>query len=131
MTAQTDVRPSGATDRDLASIQEARELARRARRAQAALAELSQERVDAIVDAMAAAVTAQAEALARSAVEETGFGVVADKVQIALKARCAIVLSPHPSAVRCISRAAEIMTHAARDAGAPDDSILWMTVVTL
>src|SRR5215203_5052655 len=189
MTAQTDVRPSGATDRDLASIQEARELARRARQAQAHLAELSQERIDAIVDAMAAAVTSHAEGLARLAVEETGFGVIADKVQknlfaservyrfirpmrtvgvvnriedkrvveiaepfgvvaaivpstnptstaiykilIALKARCAIVLSPHPSAVRCISRAAEIMTHAARDAGAPDDSILWMTVVTL
>ena len=30
---------------------------------------------------MAAAVTPQAEALARLAVEETGFGVVADKVQ--------------------------------------------------
>ena len=34
-----------------------------------------------IVDAMAAAVTPQAEALARLAHEETGFGVVADKVQ--------------------------------------------------
>ena len=30
---------------------------------------------------MAAAVTPQAEALARLAVEETGFGVVADKIQ--------------------------------------------------
>ena len=111
---------------------------------------------------MAAAVTPQAEALARLAVEETGFGVVADKVQknlfaservhafirpmptvgvigrdetkrvieiaepfgvvaaivpstnptstaiykllIAIKARCAVVLSPHPSAARCITR---------------------------
>src|SRR5713226_3603283 len=108
---------------------------------------------------MAAAATAQAEAFARIAVEETGYGVVEDKIQknlfssekvygfikpmktvgviaryddrrvveiaepfgvvaavipstnptstaiykilIALKARCAIVLSPHPSAVRC------------------------------
>src|SRR5215208_6306730 len=189
MAAQTDVRSSGATDRDLTSIQEARELARRARQAQAHLAELSQERIDTIVDAMAAAVTSEAEALAALAVEETGFGVAADKVQknlfaservyrfirpmrtvgvvnriedrkvveiaepfgvvaaivpstnptstaiykilIALKARCAIVLSPHPSAVRCISRTAEIMTQAARDAGAPDGSILWMTTVTL
>jgi acetaldehyde dehydrogenase (acetylating) len=81
MAAQTDVRLSGATDRDLASIQEARELARRARQAQAHLAELSQERIDAIVDAMAAAVTSHAEGLARLAVEETGFGVIADKVQ--------------------------------------------------
>ena len=81
MAAQTDARPAGTTDRDLASIQEARALARRARQAQVLLAEFSQERIDAIVDAMAAAVTPQAEALARLAVEETGFGVVADKVQ--------------------------------------------------
>ena len=46
-----------------------------------ALAELSQEQIDAIVDAMAAAVTPQAEALARLAHEETGYGIVADKVQ--------------------------------------------------
>ena len=177
------------SDRDLTSIQEARTLARRAREAQAALAELSQERIDAIVDAMAAAVTSQAEALAQLAVEETGYGVVADKVQknlfasrrvhefirpirtvgvvrrdderkvveiaepfgvvaavvpstnptstaiykilIALKARCAIVLSPHPAAVRCISRVAELMSAAGRDAGAPDGSVQWMSTVTL
>ena len=125
---------------------------------------------------MAAAVTPQAEALARLAHEETGYGVVADKVQknlfssqkvynfirpmktvgvvqrledrkvieiaepfgvvaaivpstnptstaiykilIAIKARCPIVISPHPSAVRCITRVAEIMSGAARTAGA-------------
>ena len=177
------------TDRDLASIAEARALARRARAAQALIAELPQERIDAIVDAMAAAVAPQCEALARLAVEETGFGVVADKVQknefsahrvyefirpmktvgvlrrledrkvieiaepfgvvaaivpstnptstaiykilISLKARCAIVISPHPSAVRCITRVAEIMNEAARAAGAPDGAINWMTTVTL
>src|SRR5258705_7126462 len=69
------------TDRDLASIHEARTLARAARQAQNALAELSQAQIDAIVAAMADAVTPQAEALARLAVEETGYGVVADKVQ--------------------------------------------------
>src|SRR4029434_10345653 len=69
------------TDKDLASIAEARALARRAKDAQLVLAEFSQAQVDAIVDAMAAPVTPQAEALARLAVEETGFGVVADKVQ--------------------------------------------------
>ena len=73
--------PTAFTDRDLASIHEARTLARRAKEAAPALAELSQEQIDAIVDAMAAAVTPQAEALARLACEETGFGVVADKVQ--------------------------------------------------
>ena len=73
--------PTAVTDRDLASIHEARTLARRAKEAAPALAELSQEQIDAIVDAMAAAVTPQAEALARLAHEETGFGVVADKIQ--------------------------------------------------
>ena len=35
------------------------------------------------------------------------------KVLIALKARCPIVISPHPSAARCITRAVEIMAEAA------------------
>src|SRR6476646_4590508 len=177
------------TDRDLASIAEARSLARRAKAAAPVLAEFSQAQIDAIVDAMAAAVTPHAEALARLAQEETGFGVVADKVQknlfssetvyqfirpmktvgvvnrledrkvveiadpfgvvcaivpttnptstaiykilIAIKARCPIVSSPHPSAVRCIARSAEIMSEAARRAGAPDGAISCMTTVTL
>jgi len=177
------------SDRDLASIAEARALARAARAAQAHLAELPQERIDAIVDAMAAAVTPHVEALARLARDETGFGVYEDKVAknrftaqrvyefirpmktvgvlrrddakkiieiaepfgpvaaivpstnptstaiykilIALKARCAVVLSPHPSAAACISRTAEIMAAAAAQAGAPAGSIGWMTTVTL
>jgi len=41
------------------------------------------------------------------------------KVLIALKARCAIVVSPHPSAARCITRTVEIMCDAACRAGAP------------
>jgi acetaldehyde dehydrogenase (acetylating) len=181
--------PSVPSDRDLASIGEARALARRAKDAWGQLAEFTQVQVDAIVEAMAAAAAAQAEPFARLAVEETGFGVVADKVQknlfsaekvyafirpmktvgviardearrvveiaepfgvvaavvpstnptstaiykilISLKARCSIVLSPHPSAVKCISRVAEVMDEAARRAGAPVGSINWMTTVTL
>jgi acetaldehyde dehydrogenase (acetylating) len=177
------------SDRDLTSIAEARALARRAKQAWLTLAEFSQEQVDAIVDAMAAAATSQADALARMAVDETGYGVVADKVQknlfasekvykfirpmktvgviarhpdtrvvdiaepfgvvaavvpstnptstaiykilIALKARCSIVLSPHPAAVKCITRVAEVMNEAALRAGAPAGSINWMTTVTL
>src|SRR5919107_1317173 len=69
------------TDKDLASVAEARALARAARQAQPLLAEFTQEQIDAIVTAMAQAVTPHAEALARLAVEETGYGVVADKVQ--------------------------------------------------
>jgi acetaldehyde dehydrogenase (acetylating) len=168
---------------------EARSLARRAKEAAAQLAELSQERIDAIVDAVAAAAVPQAQAFAELAVEETGYGVVADKIQknlfaaervhqfirpmktvgvvarhedrgvveiaepfgvvaaivpstnptstaiykvlIALKARCSIVLSPHPSAVRCITRVAEVLETAARQAGAPAGAINWMTTVTI
>src|SRR5688500_20386162 len=69
------------TNTDLASIAEARTLARTARQAQPLLAELSQEQIDQIVTAMADAVTPHAEALARLAVEETGYGVVQDKIQ--------------------------------------------------
>ncbi len=180
---------ASSSDRDLASIAEARALARRAKKAWLELAEFSQTKIDAIVDAMAAAATLQAEALARLAVEETGYGVVADKIQknlfasekvygfirpmktvgviarhddtrvveiaepfgvvaavvpstnptstaiykilIAIKARCAIVLSPHPSAVKCITRVAELMNEAAIKAGAPEGAISWMTTVTL
>jgi acetaldehyde dehydrogenase (acetylating) len=53
------------------------------------------------------------------------------KILIALKARCPIVISPHPAAVRCISRVAEVMTEGARRAGAPDGAIGWMSTVTL
>jgi acetaldehyde dehydrogenase (acetylating) len=177
------------TDKDLASIAEARALARRAKQAQLALGEFSQAQIDSLVDAMAAAVTPQAEALARLAVEETGYGVVQDKVQknlfssqrvyefirpmktvgvinrfedrkvieiaepfgvvaavipstnptstaiykllIAIKARCAVVMTPHPSAAKCITRAAAIMAEAAGKAGLPDGAIGWMTTVTL
>jgi acetaldehyde dehydrogenase (acetylating) len=176
-------------DRDLASIAEARDLAARAKRAWLELAEFTQDQIDAIVDAMAAAATPAAEAFAQLAVDETGYGVVEDKIQknlfssqkvyqfirpmktvgvvaryedrrvveiaepfgvvaavvpstnptstaiykilIAIKARCAIVLSPHPAAVKCITRVAEVMEEAARRAGAPKGAINWMTTVTL
>jgi len=177
------------TDRDLASIAEARALARRAKQAWLTLAEFSQTQIDAIVDAMAEAATGQAEAFARLAVEETGYGVVEDKIQknlfssqkvygfirpmktvgviarhedrrvveiaepfgvvaavvpstnptstaiykilISIKARCTIVISPHPAAVKCITRVAEVMEEAARRAGAPAGTINWMNTVTL
>jgi acetaldehyde dehydrogenase (acetylating) len=174
---------------DLTSMQEARDLVARAQVAQRQLAELTQAQVDAIVDAMAAAVTPQCEALAQLAHEETTYGVVADKVRknrfaavdvyefirpmktvgvlrrhettrvveiaepfgvvaaiipttnptstaiykilIAIKARCAIVMSPHPSAKRCITRVAEIMEPAARAAGLPEGAIGCRSTVTL
>jgi acetaldehyde dehydrogenase (acetylating) len=177
------------TNHNLTSIAEARALAERARKAWLELAELGQAPIDAIVDAMAGAASAHSEAFARLAVEETGYGVVADKIQknlfaaqkvhnfikpmktvgviarhedrrvveiaepfgvvaavvpstnptstaiykilISIKARCAIVLSPHPSAVKCITRVAQVMEEAARRAGLPAGAIGWMTTVTL
>ena len=50
--------PTAQTDRDLTSISEARSLARRAKAAAPALAELSQEQIDAIVDATDGAIKA-------------------------------------------------------------------------
>jgi len=48
---------SAPSDRDLASIAEARALARRAKKAWLELAEFSQTQIDSIVDAMASAAT--------------------------------------------------------------------------
>jgi acetaldehyde dehydrogenase (acetylating) len=177
------------TDRDQASATEAVVLARRAREAQRQLAEFSQAHIDTIVARMAAAAEAQAEPLARLAVDETGYGVVADKVEknlfaardvhahiepmrtvgvvrrdearriveiaepfgvvaaivpstnptstaiykllISIKARCAVVLSPHPSAARSIGATAQLMQEAGRAAGLPEDAVSWLSTVTL
>jgi acetaldehyde dehydrogenase (acetylating) len=167
--------------RDTTSVAEARELIERAYTAFRKFQEYSQEQVDRIIDAMAAAATSAAEKLARMAVEETGYGVVEHKTQknlfasrrvheairglktvgivrqdpalgileiavpvgviaailpstnptstaiykalIALKGRNSIVLSPHPSALRCSCEAAAILKQAAISAGAPEDVI--------
>ncbi len=66
-------------DRDLISLQQARDLVARAAAAQREFSNFSQEQVDAVVEACAAAGAAAAEELARRAVEETGFGNVTDK----------------------------------------------------
>ena len=67
-------------DRDLQSIQEVRDLIANAKEAQKELATYSQEKVDKIICEIASACAAQAERLAKMAVEETGFGVWEDKV---------------------------------------------------
>jgi len=66
-------------DKDLQSIQEARDLLSRAKDAQLAFKSFTQEKVDKICKAMADAGFNAAEKLAKMAVEETGFGKVADK----------------------------------------------------
>lgn len=67
-------------DKDLQSIQEVRCLIARAKAAQKALAAWEQEKLDALVKALAEAAEAQAELLAKMAAEETGFGIWQDKV---------------------------------------------------
>ena len=176
-------------DRDLASLQEARDLVRRADEAQRAFARATQEQTDRVVEAMGHAASAEAERLARMAVDETRMGRYEDKVLknrfaaddvlryilplktvgiirdlpeigvqelavpmgvvaalipttnptstaiykalISVKARNAIVMSPHPRAVRCIGEAVRVMAEAAEGAGAPKDLVLAITDPTL
>ena len=66
-------------DKDLLARQEARTLAKQAARAQEILGHMSQEELDTIVEAVAAAFLREAASLARMAVEETGFGNAQDK----------------------------------------------------
>ena len=68
------------SDIDLVSIQETRNLAALAQKAQAAYRELDQDAVDRIVAAVAEAAEAEAVPLAKLAHEETGFGKWEDKV---------------------------------------------------
>ena len=176
-------------DKDLASVQEARDLVARAAEAQRAFAHASQEEVDRVVTAMAKAASAAAERLARLAVDETGMGRYEDKILknrfgaddvlayilpirtvgiireiperrikelavpmgvvvalvpttnptstaiykalISVKGRNAIVMSPHPRAVKCTVEAVRVMHEAAVAAGAPKDLMLAMESPTL
>ncbi len=176
-------------DRDLISIQEARELVARAAAAQKKFSTFSQQQVDAVVEACAKAAADNAEMLARTAVEETGYGNVPDKIiknmlaavevprairgirsvgilredrekgivevaspvgvvaavipctnptstaiyktLISIKAQNAIVLSPHPTAIKCICQAATLLDRAALAAGAPEGLINCMQHTTL
>ena len=169
--------PKPVPEKDAASIAEARALVHRAWEAFQKFQHFSQEQVDRVVEAMASAAAANAEKLARMAVEETSYGVAADKTVknlfaaqhvyeairplktvgvvsddrargileiavpvgvvaailpstnptstaiykalIAVKGRNAIVLSPHPSAMKCSCEAASLMRQAAEAAGAP------------
>ena len=173
-------------DKDLLARQEARQFVKQAEQAQQLLGEFPQEKLDAIVEAVATAFEAEAQHLAELAAEETGFGNAKDKTEknrfasrtvadavrgmktvgvlrevpekklweigvpvgviaaivpstnptstvcykaiIALKAGCAIVFSPHPKALNCTCRAAEIVAAAAEKAGAPRGSVRCLTM---
>ena len=67
-------------DKDLAARQEARLLCQQAEKAQATLSQMSQQQLDAIVQAIAQKFSAAAVELAELAVRETGFGNPDDKV---------------------------------------------------
>ena len=67
-------------DKDLAARQEARDLCVKADKAQRILATFHQDKLDAIVEAVAKAFSAAAAELAGLAVQETGFGNADDKV---------------------------------------------------
>ncbi len=53
------------------------------------------------------------------------------KILIAIKSRNAIVLSPHPSAARCINETVKAMREAGVKAGLPADAISCMTTATI
>ena len=176
-------------DKDLSSIQEARDLAASAWEAWQKWRTASQVEVDRVCAAMAEAGYHASERLGRLAVEETGFGVPAHKkiknefgsrfvwesirdtktvgvirhdpqrrlyeiawpmgvvvalvpstnptstaffkILTAVKARNAIVVAPHPSAVRCTCDATTTMALAAESAGAPKGLVSCMTQVSL
>ena len=67
-------------DKDLMSMQEVRELVESAKEAQRELARMDQAQVDRIVKSIADAGVRNAKRLAQMAQEDTGFGVVSDKV---------------------------------------------------
>jgi acetaldehyde dehydrogenase (acetylating) len=176
-------------DKDLASIQEARDTVARAYDAWKSWSHATQADVDRVCAAMAEAGYRASERLGRLAVEETGYGVAAHKklknefssrrvwesirdlktvgvirhdpdrrlyeiawpmgvvaglvpstnptstaffkALIAVKARNAIIFSPHPSATRCIFDAVQTMALAAEAAGAPTGLINCLTQISL
>lgn len=174
-------------DKDLISVQQARDLVEAAHRAQAEVARFDQAKIDRICDAMAKAALRESARVAALAVEETGYGVAEDKqvknqfsaeivwnyfknlrtvgvvsetkdvveiasprgvvagiipstnptstaifkILIAIKSRNAIVLSPHPSAARCINETVKVMREAGVKEGLPADAIGCMTTATI
>ena len=53
------------------------------------------------------------------------------KIIIALKSRNAIVLSPHPSAAKCIAETARVMREAGIKAGMPGDAVICLKTSTI
>jgi len=174
-------------DKDLQSVQAARDAVEAAHRAQALVAAFDQAKIDAICEAMAKAAERESLRLATLAHEETGYGIPADKhvkntfaavdvhnyfkrlrtvgvvretesvieiaaprgvvaaivpstnptstaifkILIAIKSRNAVVLSPHPSATRCVVETARVMREAGVRAGLPAEAVGCLEATTL
>lgn len=176
-------------DKDLASIQEVRDLMQKAKNSWKKLSEMNQEQVDKIVYAIAMAGEKNASKLAKMANEETGFGIYEDKIiknvfaskgvydaikdiktvgiiasdeklktrdigvpmgvvagiipstnptstviykaMISIKAGNAIVISPHPGALKCILETVNILRDAILSAGGDADLLQSITIPTL
>jgi acetaldehyde dehydrogenase (acetylating) len=174
-------------DKDLVSVQQARDLVEAAHRAQGQLARFDQARIDRICEAMARAALRDAVRLGQLAVEETGYGIPDDKreknrfaaedvwnyfkglrtvgvineskdvleiasprgvvagiipstnptstaifkILISVKSRNTIVLSPHPSAARCIAETARVMREAGVKEGLPAEAVGCITSTSI
>ena len=176
-------------DRDLASIQEARDLIKKALIAQKIYNELDQTKIDETVKYIAEKIYENAEELANMAVDETRFGNVADKIfknqfasktvydyikdmkthgiinideekkvweigvavgvivglipstnptstviykaLISLKSGNAIVFSPHPSALLCITKTLELIREYLKDLSLPVDLVSVLSMPTI
>jgi acetaldehyde dehydrogenase (acetylating) len=175
------------SDKDLQSVQAARNLVEAAHRAYAVVAAFDQARIDAICEAMAQGAQRESMRLAQIAHEETGYGNAADKnvknlfaavdvhnyfkrlrtvgiiretdsvveiaaprgvvaaiipstnptstaifkILIAIKSRNSIVLSPHPSATRCVIETANVMRDAGIKAGLPAEAVGCLELTTI
>lgn len=176
-------------DRDLASVQEARNLIKTAKTVQKEYEKADQATVDNLVAHLSQKLYKHAEMLAQMAVEETGFGNITDKTfknqyasknvyeaikdmktrgvinvdedkQIwevgvavgvvvglipstnptsttifktlaSLKSGNALVLSPHPSAIKCITKTVELLKEGIRECGLNEDLVNVQSVTSI
>jgi acetaldehyde dehydrogenase (acetylating) len=175
------------SDKDLLSMQEARDLVDAAHAAFLQVSKFDQNKIDRICEAMAQAALREAARLGALAVEETGYGIPDDKREknrfasedvwnyfrtlktvgvvsdtrdvveivsprgvvasiipstnptstaifkciISLKSRNTTVLSPHPSAAKCIAETARVLREAAVREGMPPEAIGCISVSTI
>ena len=138
-------------DKDLISVQQARDLVESASRAQAEVVKFDQAKIDRVCEAMSRAALREAARLGAMAVEETGFGVPDDKreknrfaaedvwnyfrglrtVGVVSESKDVVEIASHPSASKCINESARVMREAAVKEGLPADAIGCMTTATI